>query len=112
MLFNPVVIVAPVEGVWEMPTQMRDRMDAPLVDLSPFHHVAGDAPPTLIVHGTDDEVVPFPTVVAYCQRVTELGGECEVVPYEGAGHGFFNRDPHYQLTLQQALRFLDSLGWI
>lgn len=112
VLFNPVVMVAPVEGVWEIPSQLRERMDAPLLDLSPFHHVGADAPPTLIMHGIEDDLVPFSTVVAYCEHVTSLGSECQVIPYEGAGHGFFNRDPHYDLTLRQALQFLESLGWI
>lgn len=112
VLFNPVVIVAPVEGVYETGSTLRERMDKPLLDLSPFHHVQGNAPPTLIVHGAEDELVPVATVVTYCERVTGLGGRCDVVPYEGAGHGFFNRDPHYELTLQQMLRFLDSIGWI
>ena len=112
VLFNPVVIVAPVDGVWDTPDEMRERMDGPLTDLSPFHHVQDDVPPTLVVHGTADERVPFPTVVAYCERVAEVGGQCEVVPYEGAGHGFFNGDPYYEPTLQQALRFLSSIGWI
>ena len=111
LLFNPVVIVAPVDGIWETPTELRDRMDGPLLDLSPYHHVTADVPPTLILHGTEDERVPFFTVVTYCEHVTGMGGECEVVPYEGAGHGFFNRDPYYDLTLQQALRFLASIGW-
>lgn len=112
VLFNPVVIVAPVADVWEPPTRMRELMDGPLTDLSPFHHARPDMPPTLILHGTQDEGVPFSTVVAFCEHVTEMGAECAVVPYEGAGHGFFNRNPYYEPTLERALQFLDSLGWV
>jgi acetyl esterase/lipase len=111
VLFNPVVIVAPVAGVWETPTRMLNLMDGPLMDLSPFHHARPDTPPTLILHGTQDESVPLSTVVAYCEHLTGMGAECEVVSYEGAVHGFFNRDPYYGPTLERALQFLTSLGW-
>ncbi len=111
VLFNPVVIVAAVDGVFDPPERYLELMGAgALYGLSPFHHVGGDTPPTLIMHGTEDESVPYPTVVAYCNRVVERGGECEVVTYEGAAHGFFN-NAYYYPTLHQMLRFLESLGW-
>jgi acetyl esterase len=31
---------------------------------------------------------------------------------QDAGHGFFNRDPHFTLTLIEADKFLGSPGWI
>ena len=111
-LFNPVVVAAAVEGLWEPSELLQARMGELVLDLSPFHHLDSESPPTLIVHGTADELVPVATAVAYCDRVAERGGECEVVPYEGAGHGFFNRAPHYELTLQEMLRRIESLGWI
>ena len=112
LLFNPVVVVAPVEGRFDPSARLRERMSGPLLDLSPFHHVGDDAPPTLIVHGTEDDSVPFDTVALYCEHVTRMGGVCEVVPYEGAGHGFFNSSPYYELTLQESIRFLESIDWI
>lgn len=113
VLFNPVVIVAPVEGVWEMPANLRDRFatDRP-ADLSPFHHVRPDHPPTLIQHGTEDALVPVATVRAYCARVVERGGRCDVAEYEGGQHGFFNNDPFYGPAVERMVQFLESIGWI
>ncbi len=112
VLFNPSVVIAPVEGVFALPPTLQERLGAPPSDLSPFHHVDGDSPPTLIVHGTADELVPYATAEAYCNRVTHLGGQCQLVAYEGAGHGFFSRNPYYDETLGEMTKFLEGLGWI
>lgn len=34
------------------------------------------------------------------------------IVYPKAQHGFFNRDPHYTLTLIETDKFLASLGWL
>lgn len=112
VLFNPVVIVAPVEGRFSLQEGLRARMAAPLVDLSPYHHLRAGLPPTLIMHGANDELVPVATVVAYCERAVELGNACEAVTYDGAGHGFFNNSPYFEPTLQKMLQSLATLGWI
>jgi acetyl esterase/lipase len=113
VLFNPVVIVAPVVGVWEMPDGMRGRMGrSELVDLSPYHHVTSATPPTLIFHGTKDLVVPYSTVLAYCDLVVKSGSECSLDSYQGAGHAFFNSSPYHEETIVEMQRFLETLDWI
>jgi acetyl esterase/lipase len=42
----------------------------------------------------------------------KAGARCDAHVYPMAGHGFFNRDPHFTLTLMEADKFLASLGWI
>ena len=112
MLFNPAVVLAPVEGVLEPGDELARRFGRPLDFMSPYHHVRAGHPPTRIVHGSADTVVPARTAVAYCERVASVGGDCEVVLYGGAGHGFFNREPHFERTLRQMLDFLEGLGWL
>ena len=112
VLFNPGVMIAPVEGRFELDERLRDRMRGPLLPLSPYHHLKSDTPPTLILHGEADDLIPAAEVVAYCDRALELGSRCEAVLYEGAGHGFFNRDPFYEPTVAEMIRFLGSLGWL
>jgi acetyl esterase/lipase len=113
VLFNPVVMVTSVEGVWEMPANLRERFGpGQLSDLSPFDHVRRDHPPTLIQHGVADALVPLATVRAYCDRVVERGSRCDVAEYEGGAHGFFNNDPFYEPTVERMIQFLQSIGWI
>ena len=42
----------------------------------------------------------------------KAGVRCDVQFYPGVEHGFFNKDPHFTLTLIEADKFLVSLGWL
>lgn len=54
---------------------------------SPIEHVtAGDAP-HLIVHGTEDAVVPYSQSVDYEKRLESVGVPAIFLTVEGAGHG-------------------------
>ena len=112
ILFNPAVVMADVEGVFDAPEQLAERFERPLEAISPYHHLATGHPPTLVLHGIADALVPADTAVAYCERIAALGGDCEIVLYGGAPHGFFNRAPHFERTLLQMTRFLERLGWL
>lgn len=112
VLFNPAVVMADVEGVFDAPEQLAERFERPLEAMSPYHNLAAGHPPTLVLHGIADALVPADTAVAYCERIAALGGDCEIVLYGGAPHGFFNRAPHFERTLGQMTRFLERLGWL
>ena len=85
---------------------------AALRAFSPFQHVKPGHPPTLILHGEDDTTVPIAGTREYAMRVTELGGRCEVVGYEGQVHAFFNKSPYVERTHERMELFLAELGWI
>jgi acetyl esterase/lipase len=76
--------------------------------LSPFSHLGKGHPPTLIQHGEQDTTVPIGTARQYADRVKELGGDCEVVGYEGQVHSFFNRPPFLQQTFDRMAAFLEA----
>lgn len=108
VLFNPALVL-------ESPRAAEAaRLDAvaALRAYSPYSHVKKGHPPTLILHGEADTTVPIATARQYAARVTEMGGKCEVVGYEGAPHSFFNRSPHLEQTHQRMEQFLQSLGWL
>ena len=111
LLFNPAVVLADLEGT-QRSEALAERFERPLRAMSPYHHVAAGHPPTFIVHGAADTVVPSDDAFAYCERVVAMGGDCNPVLYDGAGHGFFNRKPYFDSTLQQMLGFLERLGWL
>jgi len=54
---------------------------------SPVTYVSSDDPPFLIVHGTDDPVVPYSQSVILAEALKAAGVEATLVPLEGAKHG-------------------------
>lgn len=120
VLFNPVVITAPVEDAGALEGFGRrmnpNRLGTEPVNLSPFHNMGADLPPTLIFHGTADETVSFLCVELFAKKAREMGRRCELVAYEGAGHGFFNfgRDGNkpFTDTVTRMDAFLVSLGYL
>lgn len=83
---------------------LRDRAAA----RSPLAHAAAVARrPLLVLHGTDDPVVPVDQSRALVDAVREAGGHVQLVEYEGEGHGF--RQPANQLDeYAQLAAFLDQ----
>lgn len=77
-------------------------------ELSLTDHVRPGLPPILLLHGTDDHTVPFQNAVDFTRLVKAGGGRCELVPYEGADHGFFN-SPAFRKT-PQASQYGDILA--
>ena len=59
---------------------------------SPFYWVTPDAAPTLIIHGTKDDIVPFAQGEMMRDRLKAADVEVELLPIEGAGHGFGGAD--------------------
>lgn len=118
VLFNPALILAPVgEGLpIGKVTDLAARMGADPKALSPYHHIRKGAPPTIIFHGKADTTVPYRTVELFTRKMQELGNRCELVGFEGAGHGFFNYgrggNRAFGETLRKADEFLASLGYL
>ncbi len=122
-LFNPALVLAPVEGVDngrtpEALAQLEARSGASLESVSPYHGLSEKAHlvPTIIFHGRADRVVAYETAELFCTRMSDLGGDCELVGYEGKGHGFFNHrradGVDYDDTLARTDAFFVSLGWL
>lgn len=87
------------------------------LEISPVHRLRRGMPPAIVFHGRDDRTVPFANAVEFEKRMKALGNRCELVPYDGADHGFFNSPSFrkglsaqiYQDVLQRTERFMQSL---
>jgi alpha-L-fucosidase 2 len=76
-----------------------------LRELSPITWVHGQAPPFLLIHGTEDPVVPYGQSVEMCKALRGVGAECELVAVPWGGHGMRRwRDPGYQGVMVDWLR--------
>ena len=56
-------------------------------DASPIHHVSPDDPPTLLIHGDADSVVPLGHSETIAARMRAAGVNVEVLVIRGGGHG-------------------------
>lgn len=112
ILFNPALDVTP----YAVKSGFGDKADA----LSPALHVGKGAPPAIVFHGEDDQLVPFEQAGRFAAAMKAVGSRCEVVGFPGEGHGFFNYkgqgsappDHPYSKTLKAADDFLVSLGYL
>lgn len=64
--------------------------------ISPIYHVTEKLPPTLIIHGDKDEIVPLQQAEIFVKRATEVGATAKLVVKTGLGHGWPDRLPDYQ----------------
>lgn len=107
VLFNPVIDNGP-DGYGH------DRVKAYWRDFSPLHNIAPDHPPTLILLGTRDNLIPVATGESYCEKVRAVGSDCTLILYEGQPHAFYNRsrsERYYRETLEATDAFLAALGY-
>lgn len=115
VLFNPALVLAPIDGFDAdgFGTRVPEaRLGTKPFEISPAHHIAANAPPTIIFHGKEDTTVPYASAEAFAKKMKALGNRCELNGYEGQKHGFFNNGKFKEVTLQETDKFLVSLGWL
>jgi acetyl esterase/lipase len=56
--------------------------------ISPVSHVSPDDPPTLIIHGDQDRLVPLQQSELIVDKLKQAGVESNLVVKKGAGHGW------------------------
>jgi acetyl esterase/lipase len=111
--YAPSDLVRLVQETNRIPEQLRRAVKgspieallmAGLRELSPLNFVRADGPPTLLIHGTADNLVPHEQSTALCAAMQEAKEPCDVYTVEGAGHGIRRwRDPAYQQRLTEWL---------
>jgi acetyl esterase/lipase len=57
-------------------------------EISPVYHVTNDDPPTLIIHGDKDALVPLQQSEAIIAKFKEAGVPCQLVVKRGEAHGW------------------------
>ena len=111
LLFNPVIDTT--EKGYGMEKIGKSRK----TEISPSNHVIRGIPPTLIFHGTTDKTVPFENVERFTKLMKKVANTCELIPFKGKGHGFFNgsffrkrnTDEIFNSTMNTSVEFLKSI---
>ncbi len=72
---------------------------------SPLYWVTPDAPPTLCIHGTEDNYVAFEQATWMVDRLRAAAVQADLLAVKGAGHGFRGKDA--LLTEKAMMVFFD-----
>jgi len=97
ILYNPVIHYGRKWGWIDNPS-----------NASPFENLSKGAPPTIILTGTEDKIVPVELIENYKRRMEAVGSRCDVIFYEGAEHAFFNKGQDFIDTVYESDIFLKS----
>ena len=76
---------------------------------SPLEHVTTQAAPFLLLHGTNDQTVPYTQSLDMQRALRTAGVNVELFTAEGADHGFFGTPPWYESTTARMTEFLTSV---
>ncbi|WKN42366.1 alpha/beta hydrolase [Tunicatimonas pelagia] len=86
---NALIVIA---GVYDLTVEnaqwiSRAAEDEQMVtDISPNHLMKKELPPTLIIHGSQDNNCPYPTAQYFATEMKALGNTIDFHAIEGAGH--------------------------
>ena len=113
---NAMILFNPVIDTTEKGYGMKKVGESKKTEISPCDNVVSGIPPTLIFHGTADITVPFENVERFTKLMNVIGNTCELVPFKGKGHGFFNgsyfrkksTDKVFNVTLEKSMEFLEK----
>jgi acetyl esterase/lipase len=77
--------------------------------VSPLTHVRAGAPPILIIHDEEDDIVPYEHSVRLRDALGRVGAKVELITVPGMGHGRFSAEA--LTTVEQKITaFLEKVG--
>jgi acetyl esterase/lipase len=106
VLFFPVLAANPGNG------SARFGSEADLQKYSPETYISANMPPMIIEAGDADKLVKPEALRIFKDLCDKAGGHCQLDFYAGQPHGFANKEPYNSLTLNVAIKFLKSLGYL
>jgi dipeptidyl aminopeptidase/acylaminoacyl peptidase len=79
-------------------------------DISPVSHVTPDDPPTLIIHGDQDRLVPLQQSELMIDKLSKAGVKTNLVLKKGAGHGWMGMEKDETLLIDWFDKYLKKAG--
>jgi acetyl esterase/lipase len=87
-----------------------ERLRAIARQISPITHVTADDPPTLIIHGDADQLVPIQQSETIVARFKDAGVPTRLVVKKGAGHGWMGLEKDLNLIADWFAQYLAQSG--
>ena len=103
--FNPVIDAGP-SGYGHK------RVKAYWKAFSPILQLSQNTPPTLLMIGDSDALIPVSTINKYKDMAAKVNAPSKVIIYPGQKHGFFNGGEGYTQSIAETETFLTQHGYI
>ena len=92
------------------------RFDGHAEELSPYHLLKKALPPTLLLHGEADTIVPAQNIRDFAEKAQRFGTNLKLKFYPGRGHGFCNHPSFrkdclyedYKSVIEEIVCFLNN----
>ncbi len=88
--------------------ETRDEAAEAIKKVSPLYYVNENSVPTIINHGTKDDIVPFRNAVELDKKLTECGVEHYFNVYPNSDHGLANDPDCREVSMQQFYGFIEK----
>ena len=79
-------MISKVSGANIVKKNIDDAKDA-LLEASPISYVNESTVPTILCHGTVDDIVPYSNATSLHELLCSYGVECELITFDNSGHG-------------------------
>ena len=86
------------------------RLEEIAREISPVSHVTPDDPPTLIIHGDQDRLVPLQQSELIIEKLKKAGVTTNLVVKKGAGHGWLGLDKDESQLIDWFDKYLKKAG--
>ena len=93
-----------------VPIKDPEQLEQIARDISPVWHVSPDDPPTLIIHGDQDRLVPLQQSELIIEKLKKAGVETNLVVKKGAGHGWLGMDKDENQIISWFDKYLRKAG--
>jgi len=114
ILLYPVISFGPMAHVGSRENLIGKTPSADLLNLySNEKQISPNTPVTLLVHATDDDVVPVQNSVMFYENLLTAKVKAEMHIFESGGHGFGLNNPRSKdKWIDWARNWMDQNGWL
>jgi len=91
-----------LQALFDHDIKLDDSIRSKLAAASPLNHLTDRMPPTLLIHGTVDESVPYSQSVVFQTKLLKLQVPCELITIPGVEHrlrDWQRLNPEYETEL-------------
>lgn len=95
-----------MQKLLDLPPELTEQTRQTLRAISPLTYVNAGLPPFLLIHGTEDNSVPYSQSLEFMAKLKHYNAPCELITIEGAGHRITEWDARHPGYLDKAVAWL------